>query len=373
MNRLRLASAASLPLLLATIAVAQNTAIVPPAYATQAGNSPDIEPCGSDRIRHVQYLDRSLLASVPANSLIKEVAYRRTTQITTALMERKSGTNQGIPVWQVRLGNYVGPVTNPRGTFPTSTTSGWMTVFTAKQVDFTTNFPPLPMPSTGLPAFLVRFPFDVPFQYIGAALGIDHYAYESVNRTYPYYMDGVQSPTSAGTVDLISGTSLGCPAGQNRAEGAAPNPGGGALDFYLFGAPAQTVATAFFGASSTQWASVPLPLSLAPTLPGCFVFTDLTLPFSAVTSTGGIAEVHVPVPGDLPLAGATIYGQWVVTDGRVNPSFAFATSDGLRFKFGTAVGNGLIPMSVVSGLGNNAAGNVGFVQPGRGPILQLTW
>jgi hypothetical protein len=374
MSRLHRPLLVLLPLSLAALLPAQGSTVVPPAYAAQAGNSPDVEPFATDRIRHVQYVDRTQLTAIPPNALLKAIAYRRTIQLTNPIMERKTaGGQQAIPSWQVRIGNFTGPVMNPPGTFPTSTTPGWTTVF-SRTVDFTTNFPPLPLPTSGLPAFLVRFPFDVPVQYAGSGLGVDHFAYETISYAYPYLMDGTYSPVAGGSVVPISPTSVGCPAGQNRSEGAAPNPGGGRIDSYLFGAPAAAIATAFFGASKTNWLGIPLPLSLAGfTLPGCFVYTDLTLPVPALTTSAGIGEVHVPVPGDLALGGVTIYGQWVVNDARVNPAFPYATSDGLAYTLGKSIGTGLVQMSVVSGIGVNAQGRVGFVQPGRGPIFELSW
>lgn len=356
-------------------AAAQGTHVVPPAYATQSGNSPEIEPFGYDRIRHAQYADRTLLAGIPVNTLLKEIAYRRSPQVTEpASMERKAGRGFTLAVWQVRLANYTGPVLNPSSTFPQPADPAWTMVFSARQIDHTTNCPPLTLPATGLPAFQVRFPFDQPVQYTGAGIGIEHYAYEGVAYVYTYLVDGVWSQPGSGTVQLITPASLGCPAGQNRAQGFAPNPGGGTLDFYLFGAPPGAAAIAYFGASKTSWSGIPLPLDLtANSLPGCFVYTDLTLPFPATTSTAGTGEIRQAVPGDPAFRGATLYGQWLVRDPRVNPSFPYATSDGLAFTLGTELGQSPIAVSTVSGTDMNAQQRVGLLQPGRGAIFQLRW
>lgn len=360
---------------LVPVSAAQGTHVVPPAYATQPGNSPDIEPFGFDRVRHVQYVDRSLLTGIPNNALLRGLAYRRTPQLTVpATMERKSARGFTLAIWQIRVANYGGPVLNPPSTFPSPSDPVWSTVFAARAIDHTTNCPPLTLPSTGLPPFAVSFPFDVPMPYAGQGLGIEHYAYESVAYTYAYLIDGVWSQPSSGTVQPISDSAVGCPAGQNRAQGAAPNPGGGSLDFHLLGAESRVAAIAFLGASKTLWSGIPLPLALAQVgLPGCHVYTDLTLPFATATSTAGTAEIHPQVPADPSYLGATLYGQWVVRDTRVNPAFPYATSDGLAFTLGRELGHSPIATSVVSGTDANAQQRVGLVQPGRGAILRLNW
>jgi hypothetical protein len=360
---------------LAAALSAQGSAVIPPANATQAGNALDREPFGLDQVRHVQYIDRALLGNVPPNTLLKEVAYRRSPLLTTPATMTRTLANPA-PLWTLRVSNHTGSVQNPAPQFPLNTNTAWTTVFNA-QVDNTTNFPPLTLPASGLPSFLVRFPFSAPYVFTGAAgFGIDHYVYDAAIRGTVYYVDAVQEQGSLGRVEHMSPTSLGCPAGQNRAEGTAPNPGGGNLEFFLYGAPANTPAWACLGASATQWGALQLPYSLAPLgLPGCFVYTDWSLLFSRPTNVAGISEYRTPVPASTGLLGGVLYGQWAVQDGRVNPAFPLATSDGLKFTLGSVLGGSLAQVSVVSAIGNLAQGNgrSGFVQPGRGLIVQLAW
>jgi hypothetical protein len=267
-------------------------------------------------------------------------------------------------------------VQNPAPQFPLNTNTAWTTVFNSP-IDNTTNFPPLVLPVSGLPDFLVRFPFSAPYLFTGAAgLGIDHYVFDGAATGSHYYVDAVQTPGNSGKVERISPSALGCPAGQNRAEGTAPNPSGGDLELFLYGAPAEVTAWTCLGSSATLWGSLQLPFELTGLgLPGCFIHTDWTLAFAGRSNIAGIAEHRSPVPAATELLGGVLYGQWVVRDPRVNPAFPLATSDGLKFTLGTELGGALAQMAVVSATGGlvRGGGTVGFVQPGRGLILRLAW
>ena len=370
----RLAAAA---LLVVSTAAAQSHQVLPPAAASTAGASLDREPFGYDQVRHVSYYDRTLLAGVPTNSLLTEVAYRRDESILVpALMERRNGTTQSTPLWTVRMSNHTGSATSPSTRFPANTNVAWTTVVAARLTDFTTNFPPMPLPASGLPAFQVRMPFDAPWVFTGQSLGIDHFAYESTARSYPYYVDFVESDPGAGTAGLISPTSLGCPAGQNRAEGSAPNPGTGSLELFLFGAPATVATWACLGVSETTWNGLPLPAPLnALGLPGCFVHSDWLIALPMLTTTAGTAEFRVPVPANNFYAGVSFYGQWAVADDRVNPAFPFATSDGIKMTIGTQLNGSTFPVTTVSAVGGlaNTNGGFGIVQHGRAPVVRVTW
>ena len=355
---------------LGTMAAAQGSIVVPPGATTADANSLDSEPFAYDQIRHVQYLHQSLLGGLGLNTLIKEIDYRRdasTTTITSMLRYRTPATKTQ-PVWQIRLGNYTGNVIAPPGDFPTATTAGWTTVFGAKPM----NFPDLPKVGTGAQPFDLKFVLDVPFQFTGPHLGIDHFAYEASLGGYNYLVDAVGYVPGGGSADLISPSSLGCPTGQNRASGAAADPGGGDLVFDLFGAQPAKLVSACLGASSTSWGAIALPLDLSSVLllPGCNLYCDLTVTVPLVTDGAGAAQLRVPIPADPALANGTLYGQWVVRDTRVNPAVGLATSDGLRFTFGGE----LVPqMSVVSAFAFLAQGRNGFVQPGHGPVVKIAW
>ena len=93
-------------------------------------------------------------------------------------------------------------------------------------------------------------PLDRPFAYTGGSLGIGHFAYESTKATLPYYMDAVATNPTTGSVQRISPNALGCPAGENRAEGFAPNPGGGSVEFFgSGGTPGYTFSVLADGAA----------------------------------------------------------------------------------------------------------------------------
>ncbi len=361
----------------ACMLAAQGSYVVPPANATVAGNTLDREPVGYDQACHVQYVSGTYLTGLQPSTLITELAYRRASQVTNPATLSRT-INNPAPLWTLRLKNVPSTVNvmAPPPLMPGSADTTWTTVMTA--TINATNFPALTLPPTGLPDWLVKFPLGAPFVYTGPQFGIQHYVYDAANRVSgSFYVDAVMSTSSAGTVGQIPNAD-GCPAGQNRAQGLAPNPGGGDLEFYLFGAQGNQPAFACFGASTTQWGALQLPFSLASLgLPGCAVYTDWSLSFTRTTDIAGNAELSLPVPGDAGLLGAVLYGQWAVGDARVNPAFPLATSDGLQFTLGSTLGQPQVQMSVVSGIGGLAqlpgGGRSGLVQPGRGLVFRLSW
>jgi hypothetical protein len=357
------------PALCAALLPAQTSTVIPAANAAVEGNSLDPEPFGFNQITHLCYVDRSLLAAVPNGATLSQIAYRRDWGSTAnvATMQRLA---RGLPapaIWEIWMVNYTGPVLNPPNLL---SPPNWTNVRTPILV----NFPDLPRGAGPTAPFDLQFAFDVPLVYTGGSLGIRHRAYESNAATFAYYVDAEVSPVTAGSVQRISPSALGCPAGENRCEGYAPNPGGGDLEFYLYGGKPTTPAVAYLGASSTTWLGTPLPLSLGFFgLAACSVYTDLTVPLPTVTNVAGIGGVRVPVPAQAALAGATLYGQWLAQDDRVQPAVNLATSDGLAFTLGPTTGGYALPMSIVSAAQNLAVGRSGFVRLGEGPVFRLSW
>ena len=82
------------------------------------------------------------------------------------------------------------------------------------------------------------------------------------------------------------------------------------------------------------------------------------------------APARAGTPASASVAGATLYGQWVVQDSRVNPAVNLATSDGLRYTIGTQLP---AAMSTVNGSGQFANGATGYVQLNRGYVVQFGW
>jgi hypothetical protein len=353
----------------ASALLAQTSAVVPPANATAEGNSLDLEPFGFQQINHLQYVDRSLLTAVPAASSINQVAYRRDyATYTVTPMRRLIRNAPATAIWEVWMVNYTGPVLNPTNNIRRA---GWTNVMTPILV----NFPDLARGTGPTAPFDLQFMLDRPFLYSGGSLGIGHYAYETTGGTVTYLMDSVVSSVTTGSADRISPSSVGCPAGENRCEASAPNPGAGNLEFYLYGAKPLTLAAAYLGTNTTDWLGVPLPLNLGVVgLAPCNVYTDLAVAIAGVqTNIAGVAAARTPVPADEALISATLYGQWIVDDDRVNPAFPVATSDGMRFTLGPALGQFSIPMSIVSAGQFLANGATGFVRPGEGLVFRLSW
>lgn len=348
---------------------AQTSAVVPPANATVEGNSLDPEPFGFNQITHLHYVDRSLLAGVPAAASLNAIAYRRDWGSTAAIptMQRIA---RGLPapaIWEIWMLNYAGPVLNPSNVI---LRTGWTNVMTPILV----NFPDLARGAGPTANFDLGFVLDVPFLYTGGALGVANLAYESDGTVFNYLVDAVVSDPTVGSVQPISPTALGCPAGENRCEGFAPNPGAGNLEFYLYGSKPASPAVAYLGTNTTSWLGTPLPMNLGFLgIGACSVYTDLAVPVPTSTNVAGVASTRIPVPPEPALASSTLYGQWLVQDDRVNPAVNLATSDGLAFTLGPTVGGYTIPMSIVSAAQALSRGRTGFIRRGEGPVFRLSW
>ena len=344
-----------------------NYAIVPSGYDVIEGNSLDREPFGYDQIRNVQYLDRSLLGAIAVNTtLIKEIAYRRDGQLGLLTMTHvKTGTQ---PNWQVRLGNYQGNYLTQTGAFPTVSDVNYTTVYSAKP----TVFPALNLINGGGPQnFDLKFLLDVPWQFKGPGIAIDHYCSEAATANYDYYIDAIDQSTSGATSGLISPTSVGCPSGQNRAYGVSASPGVGEIQLILNGAPTLTPAVACFGGSATSWNSLPLPYSLAGIgLAGCNIYADLSVQVGATTSSSGSAQYKFAIPANPLFSGAKLYGQWIVSDTRVNPAIPIAMSDGVQYTVGSAAKPAMTTVSAGNGL---QGGGSGYVNVGHGYPVRFGW
>lgn len=366
---IRVASLAVVAASLCGLSRGQTSAVIPPANTTVEGNGLDMEPFGFNQITHLQYVDQSLLTAVPNGALINRVAYRRDWGSTpTATLQRLL---RGLPtsaIWEIWMVNYVGPVLNPTNVI---TRTGWSNVMTPILV----NFPDLPRGPGPTANFDLSFALDRPLAYTGGALGLSHVAYEASANTFATYVfDAVTSTIATGTVSRISPTALGCPVDENRCEGSAPNPGAGNLEFFLYGGKPLSPAVAYFGAGTSSWMGTQLPLNLGFLgIGACSVYTDLTVPLPMMTNIAGLAAARAVVPGDASLTNASLYGQWLLVDDRVNPAVNLATSDGLTFRLGPTVGGYATPMSVVSAAQNLARGRTGYVNPGTGLVFQLSW
>lgn len=371
-------------LLLSTGLAAQTSSlVVPPKFTATPGNSLDQQPLGRDRIRHMQFVARSYLTGMGTAATITGINYRREEnrldQIYSNYEPMRRTVNAAIPIpnWQIRMGNWAGRMGNLVPEYegrPNATT--WTTVF-AGQLDYNANTPTLsapPSPSNPAP-FGIKFPFNVQgFSYVGGGLAVEHFAYGGRNLNHIYYVDAVETQQAGGDVDLISAQSLGCPSGQNRVYGSAPNPGAGDLTLQLFGAPPSTSSLCWFGVSDTNWNGAPLPLNLGfMGLASCEIHCDWRVPVALPTDAAGIAEYRVAVPAQASLAGFSLFNQWAVLDQRVNPTTGFATSDGVKITLGASLGVDTVNMAVISGENGLANNRYGFLQRGRGAVFQLLY
>jgi len=368
-------------LLTAAPAAQSGSLVVPPAYTTVEGNALD-HGLGLDQIRHQQYIHTSLVTAA-LNKSIKEIRYRRDGNLLYVngnkiepMTRKPTRTTVPIPTWRVLLGNFARDVMNPGPNYVTTNTTVWVgTLNIGPTPGPKANMPDLALPAAGLPPFDIRFPFSTPFAFRGPHLIVENFANATRNATYNYYTDAVTSkPSGLGKVELISTTSTGCPAGENRVHGWAPGPGAGNLELFMFGAPNNASCAAVFGGNTKTWNSSPLPANLTfMGLAPCNIYTDLTGWFFTKTNLGGFAELKLKVPNNKAFAGIVFYNQWLVIDPRVNPIANLAVSDGMKITLGTAVGSPVIPMSVLSGEGSYAKNRTGFTIGGTGNVFQLIW
>jgi hypothetical protein len=245
------------------------------------------------------------------------------------------------------------------------------TVFTPKIVAW----PQLPPPSPGRPApFNISFVLDAPFSYTGGHLVVSHFCY-SISMggivVFGYFCDA-EGPELTGT-GTVASFGAGCPPGESRATGIAPNPGGGSLALFLHGGVPNTVSLACLGGSDRNWNGVPLPLPLDGIgLNGCSLYTDLQIVVPASVQVSGLAEASLLVPGDPSLVGARMFAQFVnLQDPRVNAQLALTTSEALDLRLGPALGGRAPETSVVVATFAQANAVGGLLYPGEGPVVQL--
>ncbi len=349
----------------------QSKVVIPSGYQNTEGNSAEFRPFAYDRVRLTQYFGINLLRNkIPFRKTITGLAYRRDGRAFT----RSTFTRRSSPTWTIRMGNYFPSTRNPRevylrpgtGSFNTLTT-----VFNAKTV----NFPKLGPVGFSLPPFNIRFPLDVPFPFLltGGYLAIDHFAYETRNRTSTYLVDAVRSQVDVGTATAY-GTS--CPKNKNRAFGISSNPGSNApLELRLFGGVPGSLVIGTFGVSKTTWNGVPLPLDMSFVgLRGCSIYASEEILIPVKTNTNGGAAIVTKLPADTSLAGVKLYSQWISLDKRVNPSFPLSFSNGVAFRLGKSIGSTPPLDAFFTYAESNAARyRSGFVDYGVALVTEFTY
>ncbi len=120
--------------------------------------------------------------------------------------------------------------------------------------------------------------------------------------------------------------------GTDQLTGAGTPETGQTAEMRLQGGPGLSTAVLAIGASNTNWAGVPLPLSL-PTAPGCSVNASLDVTLVTGTDGTGRAVVLLPVPLASNLVASRLYVQYVSFDLPANP-MGLTTSNGLEIRLG---------------------------------------
>jgi hypothetical protein len=77
------------------------------------------------------------------------------------------------------------------------------------------------------------------------------------------------------------------------------------------------VVVGIFGASSTAYGPIKLPLDLGAVAPGCFVFQSFDLLLAAGAASGS-AKVSLPIPNNNALLGVKFLNQWLILNKGAN-------------------------------------------------------
>jgi hypothetical protein len=349
----------------------QTKVVIPSGYQNTEGNSAELRPFAYDRIRLTQYFGINLLRNhIPFRKTITGLAYRRDGKAFT----RSTFVRRTSPTWTIRMGNFFPSRSNPKEVYlrpGNGSFNSMTTVFNAKKVVF----PRLGPVGFSLPPFNIRFPLDAPFQYTltGGYLAIDHFVYETRNRTSTYLVDAVRSQVDVGTATAY-GTS--CPKGQNRAFGVSSNPGSNfPLELRLFGGVPGSLLIGTFGVSKTSWNGVPLPLDLSFIgLRGCNIYASEEILIPIKANTNGGAAIIAKLPPDRNLAGVNLFSQWISIDRRINPSFPLSFSNGVAFRLGKSVGSQpALDAFFTYGISNSARYRSGFVDNGIALVTEFTY
>jgi len=366
MRSLNLFAATSL--LAASVPAQTSTSfVVPAANATKEGNTLDLRPFGYDRCRVTHYMGSGILAGrLKFNDKITAIAYRRDGQAFPTLSLKRSTT----PIWTIRMGNFWPSTTTQIERFlkpGTGQLNTLRTVFLAKKV----SFPALKNPATGLPGFTIKFPLDFPFVFTGPDLAVDHYVYETRNRTHGYWVDAERSQVDHGDTKSYG---LACPSGKNRAYAISSNAGSSApMSLLLYEGPSLSPVIGILGASNKKWGPIALPFSLTPLgLKGCSLLASYDLTFPAQTRSEGSAQLDLPLPGLRSLANQSLYFQWLAIDKRVNPAFPIAMSNGVQIRIGKDLGKTGLDSMMIYRLSSNANSSVAHVDRGISLVTQIT-
>lgn len=332
---------------------------MPPEAAAADGNAADQTPFGSDRARHLHYIDARLLTAIAPGTSIRALAYRRDAWALPDPMRRVlPGEPKQQPVWAVRIGTFAGDVGNPPSEYSPRGDSDLRVVF-AGRVDF----PDLPRPRHEPAPFAVEFPFAAPYVRGPGHLVIEHVVLHRKMVEYPYVLDAVEARSVAGRVVPLVADIEPCPNSGLRVYGrvtGAP----GSMVLGLHGAP--PLASVDLWAMPWWPTHAPQPeVDLAAR--GC---APSTLPFwtqSLRADASGSLRHERRYPVWPQLGGQRVVAQFLVAR-----HAGWLVAPPLAVEFGASECPSAAWMSVVSGY-SDAEVTDGFVQRARGPVVRFSY
>lgn len=288
--------------------------VVPTAYATKWGESNNVYPFGWTNQRYMQVHSAADIGVIPQT--VRGLAFR--TKSARALTARV------IPC-TINIG-YTNSTTNA---LSTTFASNWLGT---PQTGFNGN---LNVPSTAVNNSLTKFdtviPFTAPFIYLSArgnllwecqnratsrpGLNVYDRVASQPSLTGRMWATGASAATGTfrageGLVMQLVGTST-TGAIVNLTNTGIPSVNR-SFQVNFSGAASNTAAVLWLGAQK-------LNISLAPTLPGCTLYTSLDLLVgSAATGTTGNGSLTLIIPNNASLAGVKFLNQWMVLDRQAN-------------------------------------------------------
>lgn len=317
-----------------SLAVAQNTTVVPSAYANVEANSASNRPFGVASPTRVQYLyDATTVAF--AGAMITRLALRGNGGDAAA-------AKAGIDV-EIRMSATATSVWTAQAAFAWNHGTPQATPFARKLV----NLPALAV--TPIPApFTARFPLDTPFGYAPAMgnLVIEWLVFAQPAGAYSH---------DATYVSYATYTPTGTPCGARQTIVGGTWPLAQGVTFSLAGAPPSGSGVHVLGAA-TWPGGVPLPFG------GCPLHVAPMVLVPVAVSAAGTAASGYPL--QWWFKGAVVHGQFIVADA----SFTRLAASEAH----TVVIGGVDPVTCVFDL-TSATSQSGLVQVGVAAVVELAY
>jgi len=292
--------------------------VVPAEMRTEMGTTSNRHGIGTGDMRYQQVFDGTEIGGA---RVFTSHSYRA--PVATY------GRPGGVRDFDVLLGETTSTPTSMSSTFATNATGPQTTVFSG-----TVNLPNLTGYNMDPFAFAVEIKYTRPFAWAGKNNLLLEVVAKSPTHLF-YYMDAQTAintsrlyangaTATSGTVSTNYGLIM-----RFNYAGSAQNAPvmypigrpilGTSFVVNLGNAPANTGAALIFGASTTSWNTIPLPLDLSPLgAKGCRLYVSFDAAFPTLVDAKGQSTMALPIPGDNALLNSGLNLQFLVLDNGAN-------------------------------------------------------